>query len=231
MTVDDNTRGDPPSDSRPPDQIGATAPGSASPSANVAVPTVPTGGPASPIDRQVPHGLGFPPSVRLHSNRDYGRVFHRQQKAAGRWIVVLLMPRHKKAPPEARLGVMISAKTVKTAVRRHQLKRWTREFFRTHLQETLRGHDCVVLFRTDIPEGDDNRQRFDAELLAVARKALASVSTPGQRGGRDPRGKPGKPAPKPGTQPQPTGGGKGQRPADAAKPAGNPANPDRPAGA
>jgi ribonuclease P protein component len=123
----------------------------------------------------------FAPAHRLHSNRDYGRIFHRQQKAAGRFTVVLVMPRHRKQPQAARIGIMVGAKAVKTAVRRHQLKRWVRELFRTRLKTVLAGHDCIVLFRSDPPE--DAHRRLDEEIAALVAKALIATATPGQRGG------------------------------------------------
>lgn len=122
----------------------------------------------------------FPPDRRLHSNRDYGRVFHRQQKAAGRHVVVLLHPRHRRAPPQARLGVMISAKAVKTAVRRHQLKRWVRELFRLRLAASLPAVDLVVMFRCD-PQGEDAHPRLDDEILSLLPRALAAQPKPGRR--------------------------------------------------
>jgi ribonuclease P protein component len=125
-------------------------------------------------------------SHRLHSNRDYGRAFHRQQKAAGRMTVVLLSPRRNRAdgrPSEARLGVMVAAKTVKTAVRRHQLKRWVRELVRTRLQSTLLGWDTVVLFRQDPPDAPDAHRRLDDEIVSLVTKALAAKPQPGSRGG------------------------------------------------
>lgn len=128
----------------------------------------------------------FGPEHRLHSNRDYGRVFHRQQKAAGKHTVVLLTPRPRQsgtgAPQPGRLGVMIGAKAVKTAVRRHQLKRWLRELFRTQLKELLVGHDCVVLFRSNPPT--DCRAKLLTEVAALATKALTTSAQPAQRGGR-----------------------------------------------
>jgi ribonuclease P protein component len=124
----------------------------------------------------------FPPTHRLHSNRDYGRIFHRQQKAAGRFTVVLVMPRHRKQPQAARLGIMVGAKAVKTAVRRHQLKRWVRELFRIRLKAVLAGYDCVVLFRCDPPE--DAHVRLDDEIVGLVTRALAATATPGLRGGR-----------------------------------------------
>ena len=129
-----------------------------------------------------PAGGAFGPAHRLHSNRDYGRVFHRQQKAAGRHTVVLLMPRARKAAQHARLGIMVGAKAVKTAVRRHQLKRWVRELFRTRLKSSLAGHDCVVLFRSNPPE--EAHTQLDEEISGLVAKALTAQAQPGQRGGR-----------------------------------------------
>jgi RNase P protein component len=77
---------------------------------------------------------------------------------------------------------MIGAKAVKTAVRRHQLKRWLRELFRTQLKELLCGYDCVVLFRNDPPA--DGRSGLVSEVATLAGKALLAKAQPGQRGGR-----------------------------------------------
>lgn len=129
-----------------------------------------------------PADHAFGPEHRLHSNRDYGRVFHRQQKAAGRHTVVLLLPRSRKGAQAARLGIMVGAKAVKTAVRRHQLKRWVRELFRTRLKPVLAGHDCVVLFRSNPPE--DYHVALDSELTHLTERALKTPAQPGQRGGR-----------------------------------------------
>ncbi len=130
------------------------------------------------------HDLTFGPEFRLHSNRDYGRAFHRQQKAAGRTVVVLVNPRSRRSGGKPRLGIMMSAKAVKTSVRRHQLKRWVRELFRLRLKPVLDGFDAVVLFRQDPPEGEDCHRRLDEEITGLAAKAVKALATPGQRGGR-----------------------------------------------
>jgi ribonuclease P protein component len=135
----------------------------------------------------------FPPEHRLHDGRDYSRVFNRQQKAAGRHVVVLLRPR-ENSTVAARLGIMIAAKTVNTAVRRHQLKRWVRELFRTTLQSTVPGHDVVVLFRSD-PHALAH-QELGAEISALAARALTlrPASSAGHRSAHR-RAKPGAPGP------------------------------------
>ena len=119
----------------------------------------------------------FGPEHRLHDNRDYSRIFHRQQKAAGRHLVVLLRPRDRREAPHARIGVMISAKTAPLSVRRHQLKRWVREAFRQHLKALLLGHDVVVLFRNNPPT--DAHAIIDAELRYLVPKALIVAASPG----------------------------------------------------
>jgi ribonuclease P protein component len=137
-----------------------------------------------------------PPSHRLHDGRDYSRVFNRQQKCAGRYVVVLLRPRESRTSA-ARLGIMIAAKTVKTAVRRHQLKRWVRELFRTQLQHTLTGMDLVVLFRCDPPEF--GHRELDGEIGELAARALTAKAPSGGRS-RSPGGRP--PGPRPAAQPR-----------------------------
>jgi ribonuclease P protein component len=128
----------------------------------------------------------FPPAARLHDDRDYSRVFNRQQKAAGTHVVVLARqrphPQERGRVAEARLGVMVSTKTAPTAVRRHQLKRWVRELFRRELKPALAGWDVVVLFRRDPPK--DGHAALDREITDLARKALSAQPQPDQRRGR-----------------------------------------------
>ncbi len=116
--------------------------------------------------------LGFQPHQRLRTGRDYGRVMHKQQKAAGRNVVVLVAPRRLKggAAAPARVGIMVSTKVSKLAVRRHQLKRWVRELFRTELKAHLTGWDVVVLFRSDPPA--EGRRRLDEDIRALLTKAM-----------------------------------------------------------
>jgi ribonuclease P protein component len=125
----------------------------------------------------------LPPVNRMHTNGDYARAFNRQQKAAGKHVVMLLNPRSRRSGGQARLGVMIPNKAVKTAVRRHQLKRWVRELFRRKLKERLDGFDAVVLFRSDLPE--DGHALLDDEILGLVPRVLDAKG--GQpRGGRRP---------------------------------------------
>ena len=121
---------------------------------------------------------------RLHDGRDYSRVFNRQQKAAGRHVVVLVRPRSPKESPEGRVGVMVAVKTASLAVRRHQLKRWVRELFRRELKTVAAGHDVVVLFRNDPPA--DAHVVIDQEIRHLLPKAITSAAQPGPRRGGPP---------------------------------------------
>lgn len=121
----------------------------------------------------------FGPEHRLHDGRDYSRVFNRQQKAAGRHVVVLVRPRSPKEAPEGRVGVMVAVKTASLAVRRHQLKRWIRELFRRELKNVAVGHDVVVLFRNDPPA--DAHLVIDQEIRHLLPKAIQNAAQPGPR--------------------------------------------------
>ena len=123
----------------------------------------------------------FGPEHRLHDGRDYSRVFNRQQKAAGRHVVVLVRPRSPSEGPHGRIGVMIAVKTARLAVRRHQLKRWVRELFRRELKSATVGFDVVVLFRSDPPP--DAHQLLDQEIRSLLPKALTTNAQPGPRRG------------------------------------------------
>ncbi len=108
-------------------------------------------------------------------------MFNRQQKAAGRHVVVLVRPHAAKEAPDGRIGVMVATKTARLAVRRHQLKRWVRELFRRELKTQAAGHDVVVLFRCDPPA--DAHALIDQEIRQLLPKAIHSTAQPGQRRG------------------------------------------------
>lgn len=117
--------------------------------------------------------LGLPPAARFHHGGDFSRAFDRGQKAGGRHCQVLLRPRGRTQEGRARcarVGIMVSTKVAPLAVRRHTLKRWVRELFRTRLKERLDGWDCAVVFRSDPPD----HQACDAEVLALVERALTA---------------------------------------------------------
>ena len=115
----------------------------------------------------------FPPQARLHDGRDYGRVFHRGVRVHGKWCLVVVAPRPRRGGRRARLGVTVSTKVDKRAVRRHQLKRWVREWFRRERPEDLHAHDLVVSLKVQAePVG---HEQLDAELHRLVAKAQAKL--------------------------------------------------------
>ena len=80
---------------------------------------------------------------------DYGRVFkHCQCKSSDRYLTLLAVRNHGR---QARLGMAISRKAVKSAVARNRIKRIVRDSFRHH--QTLLGNlDLVVLARPGIAQ-------------------------------------------------------------------------------
>ncbi len=109
---------------------------------------------------------------RLRRRSDFKRIFSHQNKAAGKYVVVMVSRHGKRYRGPGRLGVVVSTKVSKRAVRRHQLKRWVKELFRTQLKAALYGQDLVVLFRRDLPTDDgESHQKLNDEILRLLPKA------------------------------------------------------------
>ena len=73
-------------------------------------------------------------------------MFRRATRSTSEGLVVLA---RKNGTVRPRLGLAISRKFTKSAVRRNRIKRIIRESFRAH-QEELRGLDVVVVSRPGI---------------------------------------------------------------------------------
>jgi ribonuclease P protein component len=83
---------------------------------------------------------GFSPRQRLHSAKDFGRVFAEPVRSSDRFFTVLA---RSNAREIARLGLTISRRVAKRAVDRNRLKRLAREAFRT--QPSLPAWDFVAM--------------------------------------------------------------------------------------
>ncbi len=83
---------------------------------------------------------GFPRAYRLTKTDEYSSVFGFRRSLHGTFFQLLYKP---NARPEPRLGVVVSKKIAKAAVRRNYVKRLCREFFRTH-RTLFAGFDVVV---------------------------------------------------------------------------------------
>ena len=82
----------------------------------------------------------FSPRQRLHTAKDFGRVFGEPVRSSDRYFTVLA---RSSGADVARLGLTISRRVAKNAVDRNRLKRLARESFR--LQPALPACDFVVL--------------------------------------------------------------------------------------
>ena len=83
------------------------------------------------------------PSERLHSQREYQRVFQHGTKQVSAAFVLYVLP---TVGPRARLGLAVS-KRVGGAVVRNRIKRRIRAFFRQHKPQLRTPCDIVVVAR------------------------------------------------------------------------------------
>jgi len=120
---------------------------------------------------------GFGKDRRLRTGRDFGRVYHRHRRGRTRHLSLLLRARPRRGPKRARIGIVVSTKVSKSAVRRHQLKRWGREYFRCHLKETLHGNDAILVLHREPPP---DHAVFDREVAKAVERALAAEEEPGR---------------------------------------------------
>lgn len=98
-------------------------------------------------------GSDFPRSRRLLKPDEYRRVFNDGRRSIDALFLVLA---HPNDMPFARLGLAVSKKYSRLAVKRNRIKRLVRESFRHH-QEQLVGLDLVVVTRQGIGRADNGR--------------------------------------------------------------------------
>lgn len=87
--------------------------------------------------------MSFPRSHRLTTKADYKSLFDKSNKVSQRSLLVLFKPNQKS---NARLGLVIGKRYIKSAVVRNRTKRVLRESFRFH-QEKLTGLDVIIIAR------------------------------------------------------------------------------------
>ena len=83
----------------------------------------------------------FPEKYRLKRPSDFQEVFKTATRYADKKFLVLARNNDMEI---ARLGLAVSAKRIRTAVRRNKVKRLIRESFRRN-RDRLRGLDIVVV--------------------------------------------------------------------------------------
>ena len=103
----------------------------------------------------------FPEKYRLTRPTDFQEVFKTALRYADRKFLVLA---RNNGMGCARLGLAISAKRIKSAVKRNKVKRLVRESFRRN-QSRLKGLDIVVIAQNNIaPDNAASLSRSLAEL-------------------------------------------------------------------
>ena len=95
----------------------------------------------------------FPGDNRLNKPSDFKKVFTTAQRYAAKKLLVLARKNDMEC---ARLGLAISAKRIRTAVRRNKLKRIIRESFRRN-KDRLKGLDIVVVAQKDTDKENSAR--------------------------------------------------------------------------
>lgn len=121
--------------------------------------------------REAAH-YSFGRDLRLLNPADYKKVFDGATRVATRYLTLLARPNDLGHP---RLGLAISRKSVKSAVKRNCLKRQVRESFRHH-QVELGGIDIVVMARSGVAEWNwqDLRTTLDAKWQELRKRCKNS---------------------------------------------------------
>lgn len=118
---------------------------------------------------------GFPKAFRLTAPADFRLVFERAVRSSDMWFTVLARPNGRD---HARLGLTLSRKQIRGAVKRNRIKRVIRESFRLCCRH-LGGFDYVVMARAAAADADsgDLRRSLDHHWSTLSRRCAYSSST------------------------------------------------------
>ena len=109
--------------------------------------------------------LNFPKSARLLKGHEFRHMRENAKSIRGKSIVLCYCP----APDESkRLGIIVSKRFHKHAVKRNRAKRIIREAYR-HLQDILPNHWFVIISRAQL--ADKSAVDVQEDLLRLIKKA------------------------------------------------------------
>ncbi|HLC38899.1 MAG TPA: ribonuclease P protein component [Patescibacteria group bacterium] len=83
----------------------------------------------------------LPKANRLRRNRDFRKIYQKSRKFRADFFIIRYLPNNL---PDSRIGIVISAKAVKKAVRRNLLKRKISEIIRLNLNKIKPGLDIII---------------------------------------------------------------------------------------
>ena len=116
---------------------------------------------ADPQGVNAPADRRFTPGHRLKTSAEFDHVFAQPWRSGSKYFTVLA---RTNTLPRARLGLIVSKRCAKSAVKRNRLKRLIRESFR-QTRGQLNGVDVVVIGKPAAAQNNDN-----VELLSVLRR-------------------------------------------------------------
>ena len=123
----------------------------------------------------------FPLSDRVRTAKEYAHVFnaHSRRYVTGKWFKMVYLPHTQ---PRARLGLIVSKKWSKSAVKRNLVKRVVRESFRLE-QKQLFCADIVIMAKYNLTGEqrqylEDNRYCIQAVLRKDIKKLWKKIAAP-----------------------------------------------------
>ena len=128
--------------------------------------------PNAPGSAAASRSAPFSSRQRLHTPKEFGRVFADPVRSSDRYFTVLA---RSSARDVARLGLTISRRVAKRAVDRNRLKRIARESFR--LQRALPAWDFVVMAKPGADQSE--RVALRASLDRHFERLRAQISAGG----------------------------------------------------
>lgn len=120
-------------------------------------------------------GATFPRAARLLTKRDFARLREGARRLGSTHFAVQVAA---GAGPAARLGLAVSRKVSRRAVRRNRIKRLARDSFRRHRQG-LPAVDVLLIARPSADACDNAGLHAELELLW---QRIAALKSPGSAG-------------------------------------------------